>query len=800
MIKNFIILSFSNLLNQKKIALINIIGLVIAFSTVLQIGKWCWFEWSFDKYQSKADRIYRFTVEENKPEENFYWHFARCWQTWRTKLPEFFPEIESLIEMRPLWNMTIKIENNLFFNNHVFEVDSSMFSIFDFNFIVGNPHAAINAGNTLVVSKSFAQKYFHSTNIVGKDLELYGLDTNGFNQYIILGVFDDMPQNSHFHADILVHHKQRVINGNDFAFTYILLKEGTSIKQIESRIQEFKYAHVPENQRKSSIIHFTPLKDIHLKSNIEREIEPNGDIKQVVLFIFIGLGILLISLVNYINILLVSLEKRSKFFGINLLNGAKKRHNFLILLCESTILSLIVLAITLALLNSVSQLMVKIGIASPIPFPLNGIFILTILGILTMIVVSGIVPYFIVRLNPVKSLINPFSSNRKQNVISLFNKPLLVLQIAISTVVIICSLVLNKQNNYLFSKNLGNHDSNIIMIHRNFWVEEPHVMRFKEELLKYPEIADVTMTMDRPGYLVKDGRSIEYADIPEENKNQVLTILPVDGNFFSFFNLEFATGGEKPYVTGQQFENYVLNESAIKKLGYKTNEDAVGSRFMIKNYDGQDIIKGGTIVGVIRDFNFSSLYNPIQPTIFFQKPVWQWLYMIKPSAGNVKSAIDYAQKTWQKNFPEYPFDYEFLSDYYSLQYHKDVITNKLVRWFSIISILLSVIGLSGISSINILHRTKEVGVRKVNGAKTLEILTLLNIEFIRIVAVAFIISCPVAWYLMHKWLENFAYKTNLSWWIFVLAGVIALSVALITVSWQTWRAARRNPVESLRYE
>lgn len=798
MIRNLFILAFRNLAKNKRTTLISIAGLVIAFSVILQIGNWCAYELSYDKFQSKADRIYRFTVEESRPEENFYWHFARCWQTWRTQLPEFYPEIETLVELRPLFRSVVKVNKNSFYTEESFAVDSSVFHVFDFDFISGNQQVALNAKNTAVLSESFAQKLFPDGNVLNKTIELPDGGPNDHQTpYTITGVYRDMPSNSHFHAEMLVHYEKKPVQGNDFAFTYILLKKGAGIEQISSRSDEFIKTHVPENQQKGSTIHYTPITDIHLKSHIEREIEPNGDIKQVKLFVLVGLGMLFIALINFINLLIASLEKRSKYFNINVAIGAQQKHNLMLLIVESMSMATVVVVTSLLIFKPVIWALSSAGIVSTVAMH-SGILLSLSASLFALVVISGILPLLIVRIRPSVFFSKSTSTMAINRKISFINHPLLVLQFMISIVVIICSLMLDKQNQFLFSKNLGHESSNIVMLPRGFWAEEPQILLLKEELLKSSAVENVSMCMDPPGYLVKDARRVETADIPEENKQQLVTILPVDANFFSFFDLPMVAGGEKSHRTNQNYENYVLNESAIKKLGFRSAEEAIGTPFKLEAFQG--IIQGGTIVGVVKDFNFTSLYSPIEPTVFFSKPIWEWRYLVKLTPGNEKENLAVVRNIWSSVFPDYPFDYEFLEDTYAGYYQKDVVTNKLLSWFSAICIILSSIGLLGIASLLVVRKTKEIGVRKVNGAKVSEILTLLNKDFVAWVIIAFILAVPLAWYMMSRWLETFAYKTELSWWIFGIAGAIALAIAVLTVSWQSYRAASRNPVEALRYE
>lgn len=800
MFKRFLKLAFRNLINQRQITFICILGLAIALAVVLQISNWIQFELSYDKFHSKEDRIYRFTVEENRPEENFYWHFARCWQPWRTKLPEFFPQIERLVELRPMWHTAVRTSDNLFYSNRAFAVDSSVFNVFDFKFINGDPRIALIQENSVVISESMAKKLFSNKDAINQVVELNGEGLEGYEKHIITGVFKDLPANSHFHVDMFVCNKNHNTNGNDFAYTYLLLRKGTSIDQLIKLNDKFIKAHVPGDQQRGSFIHYTPLTDIHLKSHIERELELNGDIRQIKLFIYIGIGILFIAFINFFNLMMALTDKRRRYFNINIIIGGKQKHNSFLACLESLMIAFIVIVFAIILFKPVTNFLSVTLLEKSIPVTINYIFIIIVLVFLLMVLLLGTLPVYLTKINLSESLSKYSTGKHAESKSWVLKNPVLVIQFMLSIIVIISSLVLNKQNNFLFSRNLGCGNNNILMVERNFWKEEPEVMLFKDELKKLPVVEDVSMCMDPPGYLVKDARAIEYADIPAENRSLIINILPVDGNFFSFFNLPMVAGNSQEYLNGQTYENYVLNEAAIKKLGFNSPAEVVGTKFKIRNFGDQTVIKGGTIVGVVKDFNFTSLYSPIEPTIFFSKPIWQWKYLVKLAPGDKNANIDQIKKVWENVFPEYPFEYEFLDDIYKEYYAKDIVTNKLVGWFSFICIILSSIGLWGISSILIARRTKEIGIHKVNGARTKEVLVLLNTLFVKWVIVAFIVAVPIAWYVMHKWLENFAYKTEMSWWIFALAGIIALAVAILTVSLKCWSAATRNPVEALRYE
>jgi putative ABC transport system permease protein len=798
MVIRFFIIAIRNLVRQRQSTLISIIGLFIAFSVVIQISQWCIFELSFDKYNSKVDRIYRVSVVESRPEENFFRHSASSWQPWLSKLTDFYPEIESQIELRPMLFTTVRNSDNVFRTNKAFAIDSSVFNVFSFDFLEGSPNTALQAKNEVVVSENFAHRLFPDQDALLKVLELNTGNIDGFGKYTITGIYKDLPSNSHFHPELLIHCNKRPVSRSDIAYFYILLKEGNTIEQIMDRGREFIKEHVPEDQQNKLTIHYTSLTDIHLKSNIYNEIETNGDIKQIRLFISIGLGILLIALINYINLLLASFDRRNKYFQVNVTFGARQYHNLLLLFFESLCISVVVYIVSFIIFKPLSQLLVSTGIVKSISSGINPGTIIVSLVFLTLVLLSGIIPVFVINIRTSLYLTHNVSDILKKNT-SFINNLLLVLQFTVSIVVIICSLMLTKQNKFLFSRNMGHENPNIVILTREFPAIGSQIILLKDQLLKLPVVSDVSMCMLSPGDLVKGFDRVEYADIPEKFKNQRMTILPIDDNFFSFFSIPFIAGSEKRYDIGQENGNYILNEAAIRKLGFESAEKAIGTAFKIGDI-GNELMKGGTIIGVVENFNFSSLYNPIEPTIFFYKPSFQCQFFVKLALGSRDKSLALIKLVWTKIFPDYPFNYEFLDDKYNKEYRKDIITSKLVNWFTIICIVLSIIGLWGISSILVVRKTKEIGIRKVNGAKIFGILIMLNEDIVKWVMIAFVISTPVAWYVIHKWLENFSYKTELSWWIFALAGVIALVIVLTTVSLQSWRAATRNPVDALHYE
>lgn len=794
-----------NLLKQKQTTVINIIGMVVAISTMFIIMSWVMYEKSYDKHHHKADRIYRVSVETGNYENNSHWHFARTWQEWRRRLPDFFPEIEELVEMAPTFDAVVTIGENIFYERG-FAIKPNFFNVFDIEFILGDPANTLEGEHTIIISESLAKKYFKNKDPLGETMKIKGSYIDEDADYTISGVYKNMPPASHFHSNFFVHyHEPSGMNTMEWAYTYLLLQKDAKISDVRNNIQLFIDKHVPEGSRNNLHgIHFTPLTDIHLKSHIEREIESNGDIKHVRLFTFVSIGIFIIALINFINLLMVSYGKRINTLQINKILGGKNRQNVLQLFLEAGLIGLVSLLISIVIFKPLLNILALGGVIENVPvnkITLTNLF-LVVLMILFLISITGILPHFLLKFMNIKGIVqkgrNGTSGSERR--LNLFNKPLLVVQFTISIIVIIASLILHKQNNFLLSHRPGNNNENIILLNRSFWSEENEVVLLRDEILKNPFVENYCAVMDEPSYLIKDGMRVKSPFISTEYNNLSMTVLPTDETLFEFFDVPFVAGRTmKPYIAGQKFEEYILNESAVKKLGFSSPEEVIGIDFEVIPYH-PNIIHGGKVVGVVKDFNFTSLYHPIQPMVFFQKPIWQWFMMVKFVPGDLQAQIESVKKDWEKVYPEYPFDYEFLSNIYEDAYRKDILVNKLLNLFSILCVLISSIGLLGITSILLLNKTKEIGVRKVNGARIIDILAMLNKDFVVWIVVSFILACPVAWYGVNKWLDNFAYKTEISWWVFALAGILAIFIAMVTVSWRSWRVAGRNPVEALRYE
>jgi putative ABC transport system permease protein len=428
--------------------------------------------------------------------------------------------------------------------------------------------------------------------------------------------------------------------------------------------------------------------------------------------------------------------------------------------------------------------------------------IILLLVIFAVSLLIGCIPVtiFMIKLKSSVSLLNTASTGRSNKPSSFFRKTLIVFQFTLTIILIISAFIINLQGNYILNHQAGAKQDSILVIKLFNQDILSRYSLLKSELLKSPYIKEATATFEEPYDQTMDAMGFETDGIKEENKDKILWVYSADDNFFKFNEIPIIAGSDFPtFDENLKKEYYILNETAVKELGW-TPEEAVGKPFKLKFFYGDNVIYGGNIVGVVKDFNLNTLHHEIKPFVFFQKEIWFWVMLVKVDMQHRTQAMNFIKQKWEMVSPDYPLSYEYNSDVFFAAYKKEIIQSRLTWFFSFLAIIISCMGLFAISSIIILRRTKEIGIRKVNGAAISEIVRMLSVEFTRGVIFAFCIATPIAWYAMSKWLQNFVYKTELSWWIFILSGFIALCIALLTVSWQSWNAARRNPVEALRYE
>lgn len=795
-----------NLIKRPFLNLVKVIGLSLALSGIVFITLFLKNELTFDDYHVKSDRIYRYTITD--PGFLGGKHFARIVNAgYIQNVKEQLPEIENYVRLRPIRDGLMKYKERYCNVNQAFECDSTFFDIFNAELVIGNKLTVLENPASMVITETFAKSVFGNENPIGEVLTLPpGQFYAEAQNFTINGIMKDFPVNSHFHPDFITTPvKDKFTYG--WAWTYLLLAENANPENVIKGFTTYLTENREENpEEMDTEVHLQKLGNIHLHSNKLREIEANGNIRNVYVLAIAAFILLLISISNYANLNIGMASFSSKYLFVNKVLGSSKRSVAYYFFTEGLFILLATLFFALLIAAPVNSVIAR-------SFGLNLLhgnllfIVLLIFGFSFLCLVFGMLPVL-------KSVFSSISlkSNKKISEaysISVVSRGLIVSQYAFSIVLIIAVIVISRQTNFAFKSGMGVQENNIIClesVHANI---QQKFEVFKAELLKYNSIQKISAMLDPPGGEANDMFPFELEGYKaEENEEQYerIGVFPCDYSFASIFNLQFISGNNfsENNKDNEGSGEYIINEAAMRRLNHSNPNDIVGKEFKLNFMNGDvEIIKipRGKIIGVVKDFYLSSLKKGVEPLVLFkQENLWMINFVVAFQPGMQEAAIADMTKVWNSLFPEYPFQYEHVGAMYQKVYKSELLQAKLLSVFTVIALFICSIGLFGLALIITQQRTKEIGVRKVNGAKVSEILILLNKDFVKWVAIAFILACPIAYYAMNKWLENFAYKISLSWWIFVLAGLLALGIALFTVSLQSFKAARRNPVEALRYE
>ncbi len=812
MLKNYLKIALRNIFRQRIYSFINIIGLAVGIACCILILVFVRYELSYDKFNKKAGRIYRVTREWFNEDGTSSLHLARVAPPIGPLLKNDFPNIV-LEEARFLqdYNAFLNIKNNPVIENNFYWAESSIFKIFTISFIEGDPNTALKEPKTLVITESAAKKYFGDEDPMGKTIQ-YEHEGN----LKITGVVKDVPENSHFKYDFLASfitlYDSAIIGrktleenwGSNNYLTYILLPKHFSIDELKNKIPSFIDKYVSQVIKRENdqmpakalhnytTLHFQELTDIHLHSHLTTEIEENGDIKNVYIFSAIAFFVLLIACINFMNLATARSSKRSREIGIRKVLGAYRQQLMKQFMGESMLtviislfFAIIIVEVVLRPFSNFSNRDLNFNLFSD-PLVLVGILVITIAvgfiaGSYPALMLSSFKPVTVLKGNKIFS--------RK----STFRTILVILQFTISVTLIIAMGVVFQQMEYINSKDLGYNKDHLVILPSSGKIKD-NLESFKSQLLQNPDIKVVTSSRLVPSNMLVNNWG---AQIFEEKKpiplKFRLAVEEVDYDFFKTYQIKFTTGRDfsKKYATDDSAA-FILNESAAHQLGW-TAQKAIGKQMKYGD-------KNGRIVGVVHNFNFESLHNEIVPIIFLITKRGNNQVTVRISGQNIPAALKFLKKKWAEYKPEYPFNYTFLDNQLAGLYNKDQKIGDVFGIFAVIAIIIACLGLFGLASYTAEVRTKEIGIRKVLGAKVSGIVSLLLKEFLLLIFIANLIAWPLSYYFMNKWLNEFAYKTGISLWLFVAAGVIAMTITVLTISYQSIKAATANPVKSLRYE
>jgi putative ABC transport system permease protein len=768
---------------------INFLGISAGIAVCLLIGLYIQHELSYDKYHKNYKSIYRLA---NKVDgASFENGMAKISAPWGPAAAENIPEVQSMCRFISYGETLFEKGKEKFYESRGFYADSTVFEIFGWKLLKGDDEKCLLAPNTIVLTRTMAEKYFGTKDPVGEILTI-----DNTNQYAITGVMEDVPSNSHFLFDFLASMNsyshpdmQSWVKWPQF-YTYLLLKPSASPLIVADKADRLLAEHLDSAQSVASTPLLQPIASIHLHSNLFREIEANSDISYIYIFSSLALFIIIIACLNFINLSTAQAGKRANEVGIRKVAGASRKSLVGQYFGEASLIGIaamlfavLLASLSLPYLNTFLEKQLTFDWFNNIPLT-AGLLLLTTLVIL----LSGLYPAIVLSsFRPVKILGAQLITSKGFGL----RKALVVCQFTISIIMIIASIISTRQLKYIQNKNLGFNKDQVLIIPFRDPSTVNHIETIKEQLKNLPGVESVSASGNRPGG--SDwGIPVSVVGISPDNQPSLRCLL-VDHDFLDTYQMQIASGRGFKNKFATDTAAYLLNEEAVTQLNLK---NPVGQLMEMPAIHRE----AAPIVGVVKDFHFRSLHEKIAPLFFFIEQSWFTQLSIRIKTKDMDKTIGLIKDNWTSFEPKYPFTYSFFDETFSNLYRAETRTALLVRVFAFLAIFIACLGLFGLSAYIATQRTKEIGIRKVLGASVAGITAMLSKDFIKLVVIAAFIAWPLAWWGMNKWLQDFAYRTNIGWWVFALAGVSAIVIALLTVSFQAIKAASANPVKSLRTE
>lgn len=805
MLKSYLRIAFRNLFKHRTYSAINILGLAIGLTCFILIMLYVKDELSYDRYHSNADRIFRIAVDvqtKDGLQQN-----AQTPPIWTTKLIQDFPEIEKAVRFKPpRQKWMVNYQDRRFTERGWAFADSSVFEMFDWELTKGNPGTVLSKPFTVVISEAMAHKYFGEEDPVGKTITLD-------NQYDfgITGVMKNMRRNSHFHYDFLASfismtdpnqlYLFNVPESNfPFSYNYVELGESAYARQVEEKFPGFIEQHVPGQFRQGGVeikAYLQPVTDIHLYSSLENEIEANGDISTIYIFTAIAIFILLIACINFMNLATARSTGRSKEVGLRKVVGAFRWQIAQQFLGESVLLAVLSLMISIVLviffLPFFNLLTGKQILITDLLNPLY-LLALAVVTVLTGILSGSYPSVFLAGFRPIDVLRGELKIG--SSIQTILRKTLIIFQFSVSIILIICTGVVFDQLDFVRNKKLGFEKEHVVVIQLTDPTPSNTYPAFKDAILQIPNVINVSASMSVPAGLVGQQAVHLYGQSREELKQ--VQSYATDFDFINTMGMELIAGRDFSREYGSDsLSAMIINETAARSFGWSDPNEALEQGIQFAGNNGSS--RPFKVIGVVKDFHSKSFREKIAPTIM----TWanfRFFALVRIGPGDIPATLQAMRERWERMIPGYTFDYSFLDDDFDKLYRLDDVLGRLLGNFAMLAVFVACLGLFGLASYTAVQRTKEIGVRKVLGATVPDIVLLLSKDFARLVTIAFIAATPVAYYFMSEWLKGFAYGIQIRPMTFLYAGVLAILIALLTVSFQSIKSAVANPVKSLRYE
>ena len=794
MLKNYLLVALRNFRRQPGYMALNVLGLTLGVAAALFILLYLSNELSFDRHHAKVDRIYRISSDIREPDDAFKWSVTQI--PLAPTLKKDYPEVEEYVRFIPSGRTQLEYEQRSHFEERTFYVDSTVFDVFSFDFILGDPENALDEPNTMVICESLAQSIFGREDPMGKTIEV-----DNDRKIQVRGVYKDMPKNSHLIANAMISAPTLpYIRGNNGwggfnIWSYVLLNPDASSEAFESKLDTVIANYVATIFDEFNIkikYELLPLADIHLKSDFEGEPEPVGQMSFIYIFGAIAFFMLVLASINYMNLATARSAKRAMEVGMRKVLGSNRGQLIGQFLSESIILTFISIVLSFLLVfalvpwfNSLFDLSLN---ASEL---FSGPILLGLLGILLLVgILGGSYPaFYLSAFQPITVMQGALS---RAGGGALLRKGLVTLQFIISIFMLIGTGIIYDQMNYVRNKDLGFDQEQVLTFGFTDRSQREKWPVIRAALLDQPNIPAVGTATTTPsqGY-GKNLLNIESEDGTMDQKG--INLYGIDFEFFPALGMEMVEGRNFSREFGTDSTRAVIvNQAMVERMAWK---EPIGKKMQ---FGTQDTLPVSRVIGVVKDFHQQSLYDPIEPLLFY--PRFNNGDVHVKIASNISGAISSMERIWQEQFPDAPFEYSFVDDSFMELYQADQVRARIFTLFSIIMIVIACLGLLGLASFTADQRTKEIGVRKIVGASSMDIMRLLTQNFMFLVALAAIPAFVAAWYFMSRWLDTFAYHTTMNYWLFGLAVLLTALITLITTSYHALRAARSNPVEALRYE
>ncbi|MBX7153200.1 ABC transporter permease [bacterium] len=788
MFQNYFKIAVRVLRRNKNITFINIAGLAVGMVCAALILLYVRHELSYDQYHVNKKNIYRLITGVQGAA---YQAIAKVPGAWGIMAERNLPEVQSAVRFVFSSETLVSHGEKRFYESGGFYADSTVFQVFSFSLIQGNPKTALTRPNTIIVTKNFAEKYFGKEEALGQTLKF-----DNQNEYEITAVVSNIPTNSHFTFDYLVsmatytNPRRDDWQWNQY-YTYLLLNDGASPEDVTAKFSTMLRTHIDEKLAADYTPSLQSLTDIHLYSNLFREIQANSDITSIYLISAVGFFVLLIACVNFMNLTTARATTRAKEVGVRKVSGASRTHLIKQFLSESMLISIIaaiIAVVSIELLLPVFNLLT--GRQLTFDYFNEKLFLLGFFGLAAIVgVVSGWYPAFVLSsFNPSKTL-----KGKSGGAYGVWlRKSLVVVQFAISAILMIATGVIYNQLEFIQNKKLGFNEEQLVVIPMRGNGMREKSESIKRELLNHPNVVSVAASGNLPGG-GDWGIPYEPEGIPLDRVPPMRELV-VDYDFVKTFEMEMAAGRTFSHEFSTDASAYIINEEAARQLGWN---DPIGKMISMPNVKREK----APVIGVLKDFHFRSMREKISPIMLFIPPQsWFNIFTVRVRPQNISQTLAFLEKIWNQFDPSHPFAYTFFDEDFARLHQAEEQMAKLLGYMAGLAIFIACMGLFGLSAFTAEQRTKEIGVRKILGASTGNIVALLSKDFTRLAFAGFLVAVPLAYYAMNRWLENFAYRVEIGAGVFIAVGVVAVIIAWLTVSFQSIKAASANPINALKYE